>query len=187
VKRRSIRAQLTAWYTAVLCIGLILFSCTIWFALRHFLSGDLESALVNQARGLNTYLQIEDQDPGVSLPVEIDEYSQSMPQNHLLAVFDANGRTIYETPRGLTHDPHIAGRPYKLRWKNRAYLAVVQTVVLKEGRVNTLLAISSEPVQRAVYLLGVLLIAAVPLFVVCAAAGGFWLSRRALRPVDASA
>ena len=38
------------------------------------------------------YLQIEDHDPGVSLPGEIDEYSQSMPQNHLLAVFDADGR-----------------------------------------------------------------------------------------------
>ncbi|MGH9697736.1 MAG: sensor histidine kinase, partial [Bryobacteraceae bacterium] len=97
----------------------------------------------------------------------------------------ANGQPIYQMPSGLTRDPHIAGTPYKLRWKKHTYLAVVQTVLLKEGRVHTLLAISSEPVQRAVYLLGVLLSAAVPLFVVCAAAGGYWLSRRALRPVDA--
>jgi heavy metal sensor kinase len=185
MKTRSIRVQLSAWYTAVLCIGLIVFSCAIWLALRHFLYSDLQSALINQARGLNAYLQIEDQDPGVSLPAEIDEYSQSMPQNHLLAVFDAHGHPIYQMPGGLAQDSHVTGQAYKLRWKERAYLAVVQTVVLKEGRVHTLLAISSEPVQRAVYLLGVLLSAAVPLFVVCAAAGGFWLSRRALRPVDA--
>jgi two-component system, OmpR family, heavy metal sensor histidine kinase CusS len=181
----SIRVQLTAWYTAVLCIGLIVFSCTIWFALRHFLYTDFESALVDQARGLNAYLQIEDQDPGISLPHEIDEYSQSMPQNHLLAVFDANGQAIYQSPRGLTQDSHTRGRSYQLHWKDHTYLAVVQTVLLKEGKVHTLLAISSEPVQRAVYLLGILLSAAVPLFVVCAAAGGYWLSRRALRPVDA--
>jgi heavy metal sensor kinase len=108
-----------------------------------------------------------------------------MPQNHLLAVFDASGQPIYQMPGGLARDPHTTGQPYKLRWKEHAYLAVVQTVILKEGRVHTLLAISSEPVQRAVYLLGILLSAAVPLFVICAAAGGFWLSRRALRPVDA--
>jgi len=184
MKPASIRVQLTAWYAAILCIGLIVFSCGIWFALRHFLYADLESALVDQARGLNKYLQIEDQDPGVSLPVEIDEYSQSMPQNHLLAVFDEKGRTIYQIPSGLAEYSHIDSRPYKLHWKKHAYLAVVETVVLKQGRVRTFLAISSEPVQRAVYLLGVLLSAAVPLFVVCAAAGGFWLSRRALRPVD---
>jgi two-component system, OmpR family, heavy metal sensor histidine kinase CusS len=185
MKTGSIRVQLTGWYAAVLCIGLIVFSCAIWFALRHFLHADLESALIDQARGLNTYLQIETQDPGVNLPHEIDEYSQSMPQNHLLAVFNASGQPIYQMPSGLTQNSHMAGTPYKLRWKKHSYLAVVQTVLLKEGRIHTLLAISSEPVQRAVYLLGVLLSAAVPLFVVCAAAGGFWLSRRALRPVDA--
>jgi heavy metal sensor kinase len=177
--------QLTAWYTAILGIGLILFSFTIWFALRHFLHADLESMLVDQARGLNKYLQIEDEDTGVSLSREIDEYSQSMPQNHLLAVFDANGRAIYEAPNGLVHHSHAAGKPYKLYWKKHSYLAVVQTVFLKEGKVDTVLALSSEPVDKAVYLLGVLLIAAIPLFIVCAAAGGFWLSRRALRPVDA--
>jgi two-component system, OmpR family, heavy metal sensor histidine kinase CusS len=185
MKTGSIRVQLTAWYAAILCIGLIVFSCTIWFALRHFLYADLESSVIDQARGLNRYLRIEDQDTGVSLPAEIDEYSQSMPQNHLLAVFDAEGKAIYQTPTGLTQDSQAAGRPYMLRWQGHAYLAVVQTVLLKDGRVHTLLAISSEPVQRAVYLLGVLLSAAVPLFVVGAAAGGFWLSRRALRPVDA--
>lgn len=185
MKTGSIRAQLTAWYTAVLCIGLIAFSCTIWFALRHFLYADLKSALIDQARGLNAYLQIEDQDPGVNLPHEIDEYSQSMPQSHLLAVFDASGTPIYRTPDGLTKDSHAGGQPYKLHWENHAYLAIVQTVLLKDGKISTVLAFSSEPVQRAVYLLGVLLTAAVPLFALCAAAGGFWLSRRALRPVDA--
>ena len=134
MKTGSIRVQLTGWYAAVLCIGLIVFSCAIWFALRHFLYADLESALIDQARGLNTYLQIETQDPGVNLPHEIDEYSQSMPQNHLLAVFNANGQPIYQMPTGLTQNSHMAGTPYKLRWKKHAYLAVVQTVLLKEGR-----------------------------------------------------
>jgi heavy metal sensor kinase len=185
VKTRSIGTRLTLWYTTVLCLGLILFSCSIWLALRHFLYADLESALRDQARGLNTYLQIEDHDPGASLPVEIDEYSQSMPQDHLLTVVDAKGQPIYTAPIGLTLQPGGIGKPYKLRWKNHAYLAVSQAVLLKEGGVHTLLAISSEPVDRAVYLLGLLLMAGIPLFAVCGAAGGFWLSRRALRPVDA--
>ncbi|HEY6991410.1 MAG TPA: histidine kinase dimerization/phospho-acceptor domain-containing protein, partial [Bryobacteraceae bacterium] len=185
MKAGSIGARLTLWYTAVLCLGLILFSCSIWLALRHFLHADLESALLDQARGLNKYLQIEDHDPGASLPVEIDEYSQSMPQDHLLAVVDAKGQPIYTAPTGLTLQPGGIGKPYKLRWKNHTYLAVAQAVLLKEGGVRTLLAISSEPVDKAVYLLGMLLLAGIPLFAVCGAVGGFWLSRRALQPVDA--
>lgn len=185
MKTSSIGKRLTLWYTAVLCLGLILFSCSIWLALRHFLYADLESALVDQARGLNKYLQIEDHDLDTSLPVEIDEYSLSMPQEHLLLVLDARGQPIYAAPTGLTLQPGDGSKPYRLLWKSHTYLAVVQTVLLKEGRVLTFLALSSEPVDRAVYLLGLLLIAAIPLFAVCGAAGGFWLSRRALRPVDA--
>ena len=94
------------------------FSCTIWFALRHFLYADFKSALVDQARGLNAYLRIEDHDPGVSLPVEIDEYSQSMPQNHLLAVFNANGQPIYQTPSGLTYDSKTAGHHTRSAGRN---------------------------------------------------------------------
>jgi two-component system, OmpR family, heavy metal sensor histidine kinase CusS len=182
---RSIRAQLTVWYAAVLFLGLILFSCTIWFGLRHFLFADLESALMDQARGLDTYLRIEDRGSIPRLAHEIDEYSRSLPQSHLLAVFDGSGQPIYQSRSGLAGNSNILDRPYNLRWKNDAYLAIVHTVALKDRRVSTLLAIPSGAMQHAVDLLGVLLCAAVPIFVLGAAAGGFWLSRRALRPVDA--
>lgn len=58
----SVRARLAFWYTAVLSLGLVLFSCTVWLALRQTLRADLSIGLQNQARGLEEYLHIEEQD-----------------------------------------------------------------------------------------------------------------------------
>ncbi len=185
----SIRTQLAVWYAAVLSLGLVLFSCTVWLALRHTVFADLSATLVDHSRGLDKYLRIEDSDQLPGLAHEIDEYSQSLPQDHVLAVFDAAGRALYSnagaaaavTTRFKLRD---SAKPQRIHWNHRPYLGVSRTVALKNGAVRTFLAISCEATDRTVELLGLLLAATVPVFVLCAIGGGYWLSRRALVPVD---
>ncbi len=186
----SIRARLAFWYTAVLSLGLILFSFTVWLALRRTLRSDLSSGLYNQARGLEEYLHIEEQDQTVDLAREIDEYSQSWLQDHLLVIHDDKGNLIYsnttsDADRLLTatrvDEP---GKARELSWKGGCYLAINRDIPLRSGTFRTFLAVSSAPNDRAVSLLGWLLAFSVPIFVACAACGGYWLSRRALLPVD---
>ncbi len=162
----------------------------MWLALRQTLRADLSAILENQARGLEEYLHIEEQDQPVDLAHEIDEYSQSWLQDHLLIVYDNTNKLIYsnaaEGSEGLAvrELSKPAGKPWKLSWKHRRYLALNRNIPLKAGAFRAFLAVSSASNDRAVNLLGWLLVLVVPLFVACAAGGGYWLSRRALLPVD---
>ncbi|MBV8866357.1 MAG: HAMP domain-containing protein, partial [Acidobacteriaceae bacterium] len=178
------------WYAVVLSLSLILFSCTVWLALRQDLFADLSATLLDHSRGLDKYLRIEDPDQLPRLAHEIDEYSQSLPQDHVLAVVDADGQPLYSNagPSAMSLANRLnrgdPAKPQRFHWKNRSYLGVSRTVTLKHGTVYTFLAISSEATDRPVALLGLLLGGTVPLFVLGAIAGGYWLSRRALAPVD---
>lgn len=183
----SVRTRLTAWYTAVLSLGLVVFSCTVWIALRHTLNADLSAALINQARGFEEYLRIEDTGDLPSLIHEMDEYSRSLLQDHILMVYDRTQELIYSNVGSPPPSPSKllrSDKPEKLRWKHRSYMALRHAVPLKEGEFQIFLAVSSESVDKAINLLGWLLTSVVPIFIFCAAGGGYWLSQRALRPVD---
>ncbi len=184
MNRQSVRTRLTIWYTAVLSLAILLFSGVVSLALRHLLYQDLQITLLNQARGLEEYLRIEEQDPSMRLSNEIDEYSRSLLHPHLLAVSSGAGRLIYKNFSGVASQTVKSAQPQSLSWNGRRYLALSRSVALREGVFQTFLAIPFEPVDRPVKLLALLLAITVPVFIVCGAAGGYWLSRRALSPVD---
>ncbi|MFZ0589645.1 MAG: heavy metal sensor histidine kinase [Bryobacteraceae bacterium] len=186
MKNRSIGLRLTVWYTAVLSLALILFSIALRYSLAHQLRKDLDSSLRNQAHGLEEYLQIEEEDNAPNLAHEIDEYSRSMPSDHLLAAFNTEGRPVYLSTPGLdqlAHGGERQGPTWRMRWMRRSYLATVHEVPLREGKFTVFLAISLEPIEHALERLNMLLAVIVPGFLVAGALGGYWLSRRALSPV----
>jgi heavy metal sensor kinase len=189
MNRQSIRTRLTIWYTAVLSLAIVLFSGVVSIALRHLLYNDLQTTLLNQSRGLEEYLRIEDQDRSMRLLDEIDEYSRSLLHPHLLAISGEAGQIIYENFPGVAGQIAKSRRqrinkPQEFSWEGKHYWALSRPVSLREGTFQTFLAISSESVDRAVRLLAFLLVVAVPVFIICGAVGGYWLSRRALSPVD---
>jgi two-component system heavy metal sensor histidine kinase CusS len=186
----SIRQRLTIWYSIVLSFGLIVFSFVLWSMLWYQLRSDLDDSLRNQARGLEEYLRIEEGDATANLTLEVDEYSRSMPFDHLLAVFDARGNIIYANtpvkgilPRGWM-SANSADSSTEVKWMGRRYLAITRTAKLQSGRVYLFIAESTAPVDHALRRLSTLLLAVLPIFICGGAAGGFWLSRRALSPVD---
>ncbi len=182
-----IRTRLTIWYTAVLSLGLVLFSLTVWIGLRQTLTADVVATLLNQARGFDEYLHIEDRDQPSKLNEEIDEYSRSLPLNHVLVVYDGSDQLVYSNAGGDSRKFAILSestKPKQIEWRKNPYSTISQLSVLNEGTFKVFLAISSRSVERPVHLLGWLLLVTVPTFILCAAAGGYWLSRKALLPVD---
>ena len=169
MRELPIRVRLAVWYTVVLSLGLILFSLSVWLMLRHLLYSDLRAALENQAGGFEEYLHIEERGHAPDLIHEMDEFSKSMPQEHVLTVYDSDGNMIYHSGRRL--------------WKDEDELRATRSISLERGPVRVELAVSNGSAVRAVSLLGWLLVVAVPICIVVAAAGGYWLSRKALTPV----
>ncbi|HEX6545570.1 MAG TPA: ATP-binding protein [Bryobacteraceae bacterium] len=185
-----VRTRLTIWYSVILSIGLLLFSTTVWLVLRQILRSDLSTTLANQTRGFEEYLHLEDEDPSLDLVKEIDEYSQSLPQDHLLLVYDALGGPLYTHPPGKIQTDlrgrafAVAGTQQEFQWNGHPYLGISRSIRLRRGSIHVFLALSSEYVSRAVNILGFALAIVVPVFLLGTLGGGYWLSRRALRPVD---
>jgi two-component system heavy metal sensor histidine kinase CusS len=186
----ALSIRLTIWYSIVLSFGLIVFSFVVWYMLRHQLRSDLDDSLRNQARGLEEYLRIEEGDPSANLVQEVDEYSRSMPFDHLLAVADARGDILYANtsvqsvlPRDWT-SANSANRQTEIKWMGRRYLAITRIAKLQSRRVYLFIAESTAPADHALRRLSTVLLAVLPIFICGGAAGGFWLSRRALSPVN---
>ena len=188
MREQSIRTRLTLWYGVVLSIGLVLFSLLIWLLLKHHLYRDLASNLTSQIAGFEEYMHIEDGGSSRHMAREIGEFSQSMMLDHLLVVFDSGRRVVYSSPPAadtekFPQDRGTNAKPYKLKWEKRHYLAANRTIRLRAGEVNVLLAITSQPVDKTIDLLGWLLLLTTPVFILFAVGGGYLLSRKALMPV----
>ncbi len=187
MREQSIRTRLTLWYGVVLSIGLVLFSFSIWLLLKHVLYRDVASNLTSQMAGFEEYLHIEDGGSSMHVAREIGEFSQSLMLDHLLVVSDSRRKVVYSSPPAGDIEKLIKGegsaKPYKLKWKRRRYLAVNRTVRLRAGEVNVLLAITSQPMEKTIDLLGWVLVLTTPVFILFAVGGGYVLSGKALLPV----
>lgn len=181
---RSIRTRLAVWHTAVLAVGLILFSVAVWLSVQHLLMHELRESLRGESRGLQTYIELEARDAGVDLKVEMDEYARSLPAETVVAVFDSRGKAVFSNDPDL-HDLERGDRPTPFRSRGRPYLGLRGEVTVRQGTLTTYIGLPMVPALHTLHLLATALAVLVPGFILLGWFGGFWLSRRAFEPVDA--
>jgi heavy metal sensor kinase len=166
--RISIRLRLTLWYAAVLLFGMALFAAGIWFTLEHRLVAGVDERLSQRVEGIRTVLVVESDVSGRDqLRQELAEFAQEIPEGDLIELSDSKGALLpgkaVSAPRFrvLTATIEHGGETYHVR--AAASLDGVQSV-LRE--VRSLLAFM------------------IPLVLLVACIGGYWISTRALAPVD---
>jgi two-component system heavy metal sensor histidine kinase CusS len=166
----SVRTRLTLCFALALAAGMILFAAGIWFAMRASLLADLNATLIDRAQSCERFLEQELSDrSGVHLSTELDEFARGLPHGYGVEVRDASSNRIYASILP-SHEEFIT----------KAEPANIHGVAF-EIRVNG----SLEPIKNTLSRLRFLLIGSIPAVILIAALGGFWLSRRALAPVDA--
>jgi two-component system heavy metal sensor histidine kinase CusS len=185
--RISIRQRLTAWYAAALLLGLAIFALGMWVSLRERLIAGVDSRLAQRIQGLETALgadaEIRDR---AQLQQELAEFVREIPDGSLVQLRDTSGVLLLPSPKQPVLPPNAAGqtRPHNERIGGRQ---------LRVARARLRSAGSVYDVQVAVPLaeiLGVmqdfrrLLLWMIPGVLIVACLGGYWLSSRALRPVD---
>lgn len=179
----SVRERLTLWHTAVLSLGLILLSCTVWLALDRILHQELSDTLVNQTQGLQEYIRIEYEEHASTLPHEIDEFAHALPPHHVLVIADPGSGLVYRSGDAVPTELLPSAGQKAFTFRGRHYVATASDLPLKDRRLRVALALSSEEIDHPVKLLGAILLVVVPIFIICGVLGGRWLSRRALQPV----
>lgn len=195
--RLSIGMRLTLWYLAIFALGQLAFGAGMWLVLRHHLVSIVDDNLRDQTEDLRSFL--ESQKKNADLAKFQEEVTETYSQEHAgeyLALSTSSGDPVYisdflkkngfasltsiqntgaEAP-ALFEDRVIGGkrlRFFRSRVDTHGFAFTVQVGAPTEEVWKTLDTFRS-------YLL---LLA--PLVLVTSAAGGYWLSHRALAPVDA--
>ncbi|MBV8551054.1 MAG: heavy metal sensor histidine kinase [Acidobacteriaceae bacterium] len=186
MRQRSIRFRLTTWYSLALAAGLGLFALAIWASMRHSLIRDVDNTLTERANSVETFLNNELKDPGVKLPEELDEYSHAFPPNTFMRVKDERGRAVFTSPAGFPWQSIVAsGRSvHRLKWQHHVYRVLVGQIRVEGKSWTVSVAAPLDATEQLLNRLRLLLIMLIPAVVAIATAGGAWLSRRALKPVD---
>jgi signal transduction histidine kinase len=171
VKReRSIRFRLTVWYALILFAALGLFSGLIWLSLRQRLLSEVDRDLSDRATRFQTYMAREAAEVAPeNLKDEIEEFCQALPSADYLEI---NGASGFEF-----HFPDSAPAAARTRTIHRQFTVGHDSFQLQ-------ISASLQAIDHTLDLLRLLLLSLVPVVVAIACAGGAWLSRRALKPVD---
>ncbi|HZF31608.1 MAG TPA: ATP-binding protein, partial [Gammaproteobacteria bacterium] len=178
-------ARLTIWYAAMFAVGLTALGITMWLALRlnlyHAIDDSLRDRVVGIARFLADHATRLDED-------EVKEEFRA--HGELFQVADASGDWVHRgadvadldlgpgsavAADGTFQDAVLHGAPVR-----------VFTRAVDVGSRHFTVQIAAPLAQLEEGLYGSLwfLLPTFPLVLVLASAGGYWLSRRALAPVD---
>jgi heavy metal sensor kinase len=193
LRTRSIGFRLPAWYFLVFALGITAFSIAAWFAMRASLYHATDEALQDRVRGVQRFMDF--QIASLSIPEIRDEFREHSvlgPGGDLFQVADGNGAWLYRSVPLENNNVPIA-RPADLG-EERFETSVVQghtlrfysqRIVVHGNPYTVQVAAPTDELSEALQRFRVMLLLTAPVLLVAASAGGYWISRRALAPVDA--
>ena len=193
MKKGSIGFRLAAWYFLVFACGVAAFSIIAWFAVRASLYHATDEALEDRVRGVQSFM--DRQIASLSIPEIRDEFREHSvlgPGGDLFQVADSEGEWLYRSlPLENNHVP--IARPSDLeapRFETtpveRQVLRFYSQRILVHGKPYSVqVAAPMNEAFEALERFRIMLLFAAPLLLLAASAGGYWVSSRALAPVDA--
>jgi heavy metal sensor kinase len=192
MKHFSIRIRLTAWYAAVLSVTFCLFGVGMFLAMQHSVNRAVDEQLRSRLRGVQSFLEREG-------PVESLEHLREEFQEHLgltfegdlLIVSDDQGNLIYHSGT-LIPSRTAGGAPTEpdeplfktIREGQQQVRAVLSSVSVGAGRYTIQMATPMREFNEILERFQWLVLAAMPIVLILASVGGYWMSRKALQPVD---
>lgn len=190
---RSIRFRLAAWYSTVLALSLAIFGVFTWFAVRETLFHAVDETLADRVEGVRRFM--ENQIGALSVEEIRDEFKEHSvlgPGGDVFQVCDARGVWLYRSASlendavpihlpatipasGVVENRTVAGT--SLRFLSRSVMVLGKSYTIQVAAPTHELVEGLTGFKWALILL-------VPVVLLAATAGGWWMSRRALQPVD---
>jgi heavy metal sensor kinase len=189
-KRISISLRLTLWFGCAFFAGWVLFGVSMWANLSHTLKGERHQTLDRRLDRLEQLLVKDEYATASKRDQDLAEFAHAT-GNGLVKVLHSDGTLAYGPPTTAAasfpwpkvqpDDPNLfvavkmEGRSYWVLARPFARAGSALVLIAAAPEVGNLLVIQN-------FLWG--LLASAPLLLVFSSAGGYWVSRRALRPVD---
>jgi two-component system, OmpR family, heavy metal sensor histidine kinase CusS len=184
-----IRVKLTAWFSAVLAVTFALFGAAAFFAMQRSIETTVDESLIDRAAGIQELMERVLAEGPEGLGDELREHAELQEEGDLSQVADPDGHWIYRSRLMTRYDV-----PAKEAGNSLSYNLEVQTLPLRvlatqahlSGRTYRIqVAAPMDDYQDALNHFKWVLLLLSPLLLLLASAGGYWMSRHALTPVDA--
>src|SRR5581483_91470 len=193
MKKLSIGIRLTLWYLGIFALAEVVFGMGMWFILRDSLFDMVDDDLENQVDDLTRLLATQRRDASLSsLQALMQEAYGSEHLGDYLAVYVDDGQPIYRSASLQSHPSLMVPLPpaQKAVFTNRVMQGHNLRFVLEKVTVNgrsyvVEMGLSSDDAFDTLRRFRSYLVMFAPLLLLLAAGVGYWISRRALSPVDA--
>jgi heavy metal sensor kinase len=195
---RSLAFRLGAWYTLLLGATFVLVGAATFFGLQHYLRSNLRDSLSRRSTQVE---QILTQAPAgtsdASIARDIDTRIAPEFNNRFVRITRVPTTLVYRSgpPANRSFDPSAvrvmavpsasgSAAPITEIVGDQHMMIRATPVDAESGKYLVELGVSIESMDDVLNRLLDLLALLLPVLIVCAAAGGYWLVSRALRPVD---
>lgn len=190
MKKLSIGVRLTLWYFAIFAVAQVAFGAGMWFLLQHHLYDLVDDSLEDQTEDLKNFLQSQKKNASVAkLQEEVGETYSLEHSGDYLELYAENDALLYRSdflekhrvtlPAGhwrKFRDARLDGRPFRF---------ARETLEANGHAFTATIGVPTDDIVETLSQFRLYLLTFAPLVLVVAAGGGYWLSRRALAPVDA--
>lgn len=183
---RSIRFRLALWYAVAVAAGLAIFATAVWTSTWRSLRNDLQHDLREQTKHIATFIHEQLKDARINLKEELIEYAQALPDGIIMEAHTPQGLRLYTSAPEFPWQSASA-RPVPreiLKWHGDRYRLFAGQIAVEDLRFDVTFAASLHRVDDILRRLLWIMVGLTPAVVLFALAGGIWLSRRALKPVD---
>ena len=193
MKRLSIGVRLMLWYLAIFAVGEIVFGASMWLILRHNLYDIVDDSLESQIEDLKNFLATQKTEaPVAKLQEEVNETYAIEHSGDFLQIYLETGDLIYrssflEKHPAILMPPDQIKRPiFRSRRVDGHHFRFAYEKLNVNGHTYTVeMGVHAGDAVATLHLFRSSLLMFAPGLLLVAAVVGYWMSRRALGPVDA--
>lgn len=186
-----IRLRLTLWYLSTICITFLVAALVIYVGFRTSVQRNADRELDLRLAGLQVFLQqAASAHPPLALSREFEQHAGVRLNGDPFQVMDAGGEWIYRPPSMLRLDlrgtkPATNGaRTFSTIERNGSRFRILTATIAAGGTLYSVqLASNVTPIYNLLHRFLWIAIASIPIILLFAGIGGYWLSRRAMQPV----
>jgi heavy metal sensor kinase len=186
----SISLRLTLWFSAIFLCGFVVFGVFIWFDLSASLSSGRDRTLGRRAERMVDLLKHEEKDSDTLLQAKYREFVEATPEGRLIQVYSIDGQRIL---------PPVEARDAQFPWPkmsstvaeyrsdawigDQPYRVFVRSATLHGDSIRIFVAGSLSDNRSLLGRLAEILERSIPAMLLISALSGYFISRRALKPV----
>jgi len=189
IRNRSISFRLTIWFLSIYFVGLILFGASMWLDLKHSLMSVRRQTLEHRIDRLGQLLRESQSLPLIARQRKFQEFANATGDG-LIEISDESGGRAYPSPSASAAAfpwPRIVSserRLSKVSFSGQPYLVLVRPISIGQQTLFLGVAASLTNNHQLLQRFSLGLLATLPILLILSAASGYFISRKALDPVD---